>query len=258
MEPIASYPALGGDPKNINPVKDPDGKHSAGLTTAGKFKLLRSGMHVSNTWNFSKIKWGVPIKESPGTRDVLYEDPPGQWHSVRKKLMGDTASARNTDVVAGLMYFYERIAPNCPARLPATWIFNDFGHVTWYMVQANGTPESESNQNPQDRKRTLLQPAWMQKPKIHNEFIHTTQRNEYQTSHHRPVVLEYSHGCIHIKPRDIDEMAEKGYLKVGNWFIVHNYNEKPTIKINAAAANKYGRFQLHFFPGLGRIVVCGY
>ena len=36
MEPIASYDAKGGDPKNAKPVKDKDGKHSAGLTTAGK------------------------------------------------------------------------------------------------------------------------------------------------------------------------------------------------------------------------------
>lgn len=240
MEPIATYDAKGGDPANINPKKDEDGRHSAGLTTAGKFKLHHAGMHVSNSWNFSKIRWGVPIKEAPGGSDVLYEDPPGHWHSVRSKLVGDSPSARKTDVVYGLMHMYERIAPNCPAKLPNTWIFNDFGHITWYMVQASAHDAAGS------------------KPKIHDEFIHTTQRNEYQTSHHRRVILEYSHGCIHIKPRDIDEMAQKGYLKVGNLFIVHKYNERPSIKINAAAAGRYHRFQLHFFPGLERIIVCGY
>jgi hypothetical protein len=154
--------------------------------------------------------------------------------------MGPGATARNSDIVYALMYIYERIAPNCPAKLPDTWIFNDFGHITWYMVQANAHEAPGS------------------KPKIHNEFIHTTQRNEYQTSHHSRVVLEYSHGCIHIKPHDIDEMALKGYLKVGNLFIVHKYNEKPSIKINSTVAGKYSRFQVHFFPGLEQIVVCGY
>jgi hypothetical protein len=150
MEPIAIYDALGGDPTNINPVKDKDKKHSAGLTTAGKFRLHHHGMHVSNSWDFSKIKWGVPIKESPATDDVLYEDPPGQWHSVRKRLKGPHATARNTDIIWELMYIYERIAPNCPAKLPKTWIFNDFGHITWYMVQANAHEAPGS------------------KPKIHN------------------------------------------------------------------------------------------
>ena len=256
MEPIASYDAKGGDPENIKPVKDKDGKHSAGLTTPGKFKLHHAGMHVSNSWNFSKVKWGVRIKESPATDDVLYEDPPGQWHSVRKKLFGEHATAKNSDVIYVLMYLYERIAPNCPTRLPSTWIFNDFGHATWYMVKVNDSPETESK--PKARQMLLSKPVAPPRPKIHNEFIHTTQRNEYQTSHLRRVILEYSHGCIHVKPHDIDEMAEKGYLKVGNWFIVHKYNEKPSIKINTAAATKYSRFQLHFFPGLELIVVCGY
>jgi hypothetical protein len=241
MEPIATYAAKGGDPKNIKPVADGDGKHYAGLTTAGKFKLHHSGKHVSNTWSFSKIKWGVPIKESASDRDVLFEDPPGRWHSVRKRLMGDGPSAQKTDIIAGLLQLYEHIAPNCSAKLPNTWVFNDFGHITWYMVRADHTHQLPGSQ-----------------PKIHNEFIHTTQRNEYQTSHHRRVILEYSHGCIHVKPRDIDEMARKGYLKAGNWFIVHRYNERPRIVINRAVADNYHRFQLHFFPGLEAVIVYGY
>ena len=257
MEPIASYDAKGGDPKNVKPIKDKDGKHSAGLTTAGRYKLDHSGKHVSNTWGYSKIRWGVPIKESPGDNDVLFEDPPGQWQSVRKRLLGDSERARNTDVIGGLLRVYEQIAPNCTSKLPATWVFNDFGHVTWYMVRM-GSGDKSPAAKPKTEGAWLSRPAMSTKPKIHNEFIHTTQRNVYQTSHHEPVMLEYSHGCVHIRPHDIDEMAEKGYLKAGNLFIVHKYDEKPMIKMNPAAATKYHRFQLHFFPGLESIVIYGY
>ena len=261
MEPIASYDAKGGDPKNAKPVKDKDGKHSAGLTTAGKYQLHHSGKHVSNSWNCSKIRWGVPIKESPAGDDVLFEDPPGHWQSVRKRVLGDSERFRNVDVIGGLLRIYEQIAPNCPAKLPSTWVFNDFGHVTWYMVHAGGSGDKAAAAKakaPEAGSPWSTRPLMTNKSKIHNEFIHTTQRNEYQTTHHEAVMLEYSHGCIHVKPRDIDEMAEKGYLKAGNFFIVHKYNEKPQVKMNTAAATKYHRFQLHFFPGLEAIVIYGY
>ncbi len=40
------------------------------------------------------------------------------------------------------------------------------------------------------------------------------------------IALENSHGCIHIHPKDRDDMMKKGYLKQGAYFEVKGYGEK--------------------------------
>src|SRR3954454_14519952 len=96
---VAIYSAKGGNPANARPKRDADGRHSAGRTHAGTFVLDHTGKHVSGTWTFSKVRWGVPIKPDPATKDVLYEDPPGHWHSVRKRLLSDRPHPETIDVI---------------------------------------------------------------------------------------------------------------------------------------------------------------
>jgi hypothetical protein len=38
-------------------------------------------------------------------------------------------------------------------------------------------------------------------------------------------VLDWSHGCEHIHPRDLDELVSRGVLAPGTPFVVHGYDE---------------------------------
>jgi len=39
------------------------------------------------------------------------------------------------------------------------------------------------------------------------------------------VVLGESHGCVHVKPGDLDDMVKRRYLKNGSVVVVHRYAE---------------------------------
>lgn len=232
--PFKIYDAKGGPDRSF---KDPDGRHAGGRTHAGKYVLHHKGQHVSTSWPMSTIKWGTPIKPDLANKDVLYEEH-GKWLSVRKKLMTvSKAVVPSMDILTAVMQVYEQMSGKL--ELPATWVFNDFGHATWYMFKDK------------DGDGKLTRKAG---EKIHNEFIHTTPPTEYQYAHRLPVVLETSHGCIHVKPSDIDEMSRKGYMKGGTVFVVHKYEDKPVITLKPMPAKAH-RFSLHFFPGLNQIVV---
>jgi hypothetical protein len=244
---VAIYDAKGGDPANVKPKADADGKHFAGLTHSGSYLLHHTAQHVSGTWAFSKVRWGVPIKEDPAHKDVLYEEPKGHWHSVRKKLLAGVKGADKVDVIEELKDVWVKIqeaagSPTKDRTLPSTWQFNDFGHATWYMVK----------ENPKKPFKPLS-------GKIHPEFLHTTQVNEYQDAPGLPVLLDYSHGCIHVTPDDMDDMNVQGYLKSGVRFVVHRYDAKPAVSVDpAAAGKKFKRYEVHFFPGIEKVVVYGY
>ena len=234
---VEVYPAKGGDPSNVTPKKDEGGRHTAGRTTKGVYQLDHAGKHVSSSWPLSKIPWGVPIKVNDRDKtDVLYEHPRGHWRSVRKRLGVSGA----VDVVQRLFWIYERLTRFCSDKLPTTWVFNDFGHRTWYMVKY--------------RRRTAVA---AESRRIHPEFIHSSQINEIQTQRGEAVELAYSHGCIHLKPRDIDEMQRRGYLRAGNIFVVHAYDEKPMVR-EAERGALYKHYQVHFFPKVELLYVYGY
>ena len=57
-------------------------------------------------------------------------------------------------------------------------------------------------------------------------MFHTTPQNEAEHSTAKTVSLTPSHGCIHLKPLDIDIIFGLGEFKPQTLFIVHKYNEK--------------------------------
>jgi lipoprotein-anchoring transpeptidase ErfK/SrfK len=69
-----------------------------------------------------------------------------------------------------------------------SWNLNDFGNWSWNLMQGG--------------HRTAY-------------YIHTTPDDEAATQARQRFVLSQSHGCIHIRPTDRDEMMGKGYLKQG-------------------------------------------
>lgn len=224
MHAIRVYEAVGGPLTTSR-----DGKHTAGPTTAGTFTLERQARHVSQSWPWSKLAWGTPIKASPSDRDVLYKNHAGHWLSLRA-LWGLPATFDTLAAVVAEWRSYQTRSgvPDVHADLPPAWYFNDFGHATWYMVNAKG------HRNP--------------------AFIHTSPFDEYLSAHGKEVKLEHSHGCIHVKPHDIDEMMKAGYLKAGTRVVVHRYTARPHIKLEPAFRGR-GRYEIDFFPGVNKLII---
>lgn len=224
---IDSFDAVGGPEQTVK-----EGKHTRGPTRPGRFTLTPKDQFVSTIWEYSRIRWGTPIRWDFVKDDVLFSEG-GRWHSVRQRVFNGS-TARVIETLQSSLRNYGAKGN----ETPNTWVFNDFGHVTYYLFEDR------------DGDGTLDHGEW----KI-DDFLHTTPDNEYQTAHGLPVVLLESHGCVHIKPNTIDEMARKGYLRGGVHFIVHKFGEWPPGQIAPMKGSR--RFELHFFPSARKIYVYG-
>jgi hypothetical protein len=220
---------------------DPTGKrkvwtgHYIDRTRAGKYTLHFEGQHVSTRWPLSKIPFGAELKVDPkDPTDVLWRGKQHVWRSTRKTL----GLKAETDMPKAITEENDRLtarAGGTPSnKLPATWPFNDFGHAVWYMIDEKTGRQSE-------------------------QFLHETPDNERQRELKIPVVLDYSHGCIHVSPAGIDEMMKQRYLVNGTRLVVHKYTEaSPKPSAFKPGARTHGRYVLHFFPGSKQIVVFTY
>ena len=83
--------------------------------------------------------------------------------------------------------------------LKPSWDLNDFGKWSWNLLKHGA--------------RTAY-------------YIHTTPDDERATAAHKGFLLSQSHGCIHIRPLDRDDMMKKGYLHSGREVEVKHYGEK--------------------------------
>ncbi len=87
-------------------------------------------------------------------------------------------------------------------------------------------------------------------------MIHTTPADEALTAtgHQNQIQLGVSHGCIHVKPADIDDMIRKLYLAKGNHIIVHPYYEAAPHEPIRVANPPY---EVHFYPFSQKIYIRG-
>lgn len=219
---VASFEAVGG-PAAL--YKAPDGYY-AGPTDKGTYRMARCGKHSSPSYPvWSKIRWGSAIKEEGGEIKVMHD---GRWQPL--KVVSPTMT-RDELVERNFELYGKR-------ELPKQWLFNDFGHMTCYFYKdKNANRKLDAGES------------------IHKEYFHTTPDDEAADTASKPITLSESHGCIHLKPKDIDDMMSKGYFKSGNKVVVHGYSAKlPVWPENAGGK---APFELHFFPGAKRVVVTG-
>jgi hypothetical protein len=198
--------------------------HMKGPTDSGEFVVARCGRHVSRRYAFwSRIAWGTPLRERNGFLEVYID---GTWQSLR--LFCPASRAEIGQYHADLYGTW---------RIPKEWVFNDFGHITcYYFKDIDKDLKLGSNE------------------KIHSEFIRTTPVNEGQALQKKTIILDESHGCIHVAPQDIDDMNRKGYLAPGNELIVHRYSERAPITPRGIGKKP---FEVHFYPGAKRFVAFG-
>ena len=228
---IKEFDAHGGP---VNVKMGGDG-HSQTSTTVGRFVIKSIEKHVSYgkyaAW--SGIAWGTEVKITGDIVMVKYNgvwkkltDVNAQWGQYKNDQKG---------VTNAVLKYQRELYPNSP--IPTKWLFNDFGHVSVkYFKDVN-----------LDRKMNG-------KEYVMGDFIHTTPTDEAATARRKIFQLGESHGCIHVKPNDIDTMIGNGYLKKGNTVEVHPYTKKAidsSLKRNAAGLP----FEVHFYPGLYKIAI---
>lgn len=218
---VQTYEAYGG-PEYLHIA--PDG-HEAGPTDAGEYRVAYVGRHASKRYpTWSKIPWGTPLKEEAGEVLVRVD---GWWQRLR-----DVVDLTREKVE---QYHHDLYRVR---KVPNTWVFNDFGHATCFLYKdLNGNGR-------RDRKE-----------EIHGEFIHTTPLDEAMTALGREVALGPSHGCIHVKPRDIDDMVKRGFLRKNTKVVVHPYSARRVVL--PASPNARPPFEMHFFPSMKQILVIG-
>jgi len=220
---VATYDAVGG-PKMRR--REQDG-FWAGPTDAGTYVMHRCGKHSSRTYAaWSKIPWGSQLKEEDGQLLVMYK---GKWTPLEK-----ITPVRKKDILD----YHEKLYGT--RKIPETWIFNDFGHKTCYFFK-------DKNKNRRlDRSKG---------ERIHPEYFHTTPPNEAEADLGEEVDLQESHGCIHLKPGDIDVMTKRGYMKRGTKVVIHSYTGR--IPGYHRDPHARGPYEVHFYPGIKKVAVIG-
>ncbi|WP_316833839.1 hypothetical protein [Pedobacter nutrimenti] len=228
---INEYDAHGGPSKE---VLGHDG-HMQTSTRSGRYVIGAIEKHVSHgKYQFwSGIAWGTEMRV---TNEIIMVKHGGKW--IRLSAVNDQwgrykgFEKQLTDLIKrSYNTYYGKLI------VPDRWVFNDFGHISVKYY-------ADNNHNwKMDGKEGFL-----------GDFIHTTPGDEANTYLSNRVILSESHGCIHVKPLDIDTMIGNGYIKKGNSIEVHNYNEK-NVAGNLLRNIARPGFEVHFYPGVYKIAV---
>jgi hypothetical protein len=197
-------------------------------TSAGTYRVSHCGQHSSKRYaGWSTFRWGSAVKEEG---DAVLVSHDGKWVDIRTVGL-DRESVRQT--------YKALYGQNI---VPKTWVFNDFGHMTCYLYR-------DRNNN---RHRDENEP-------IHGEFIHTTPDDEASVDgvsirNHLKIELVESHGCIHVKPLDMDRLIDRGFLARNTLVVVHPYSVL-AVPIGRAVHGYRKPYSLHFLPGAAKLLV---
>lgn len=224
------FDAVGGPPLQIG-----DGEYARTPTRSGRFIIVSTGKHVSTgKYLYSTIAWGTPLREHNG---IVQIKDKGVWKNLSSL---EPFKKRKKEKLLTEKYFLDELKGMYSSLsgkdlLPSSWIFNDFGHTTIKYAKDN-------NENGVfDEGDTLM-----------SDFIHTTPEDEYSTSVGENFDLVESHGCIHMKPNDIDII--KNCIEKYSVIEVMPYGlEYAPISFE----REYGKpdYELHFYPSLKKIIV---
>lgn len=219
------------------PPKDVMGgdKHMKTPTRSGRFVVAKIEKHISygKYAFYSGIAWGTPLREYNKKVQIKRN---GVW--VDLSSIPAFSKYAEKDVLKVLKESYASLMHDPMLKeLPDSWIYNDFGHISIkYFKDLDGNFKLNG-------KETIL-----------GDFIHTTPGDELRSAKGQEVILGESHGCIHVKPKDIDTMLSI-YIKKGSVIEVKEYNDLTTPS-NTMELD-YGRpeYETHFYPGLKKIYI---
>jgi hypothetical protein len=210
-------------------------------TRAGRYVVYSITKHVSGSkWLYSSVPWGTTINFN-WIEHRVYIKKDGKLVKL-SEYNSQWAKYADTDLYDHLLKMYQNNYMSYYMKpFPDTWIFNDFGHVSIkYFKDTN-------NNFSLDKKESIV-----------SDFIHTTPGDEAKTAYNKvveprfskPIMLENSHGCIHVKPDNINELIDRGYLSKGSTIQIHEYATALVIPntLEVKNVNPKKMFEVHFFP----------
>jgi len=252
---VNSY-MMNGGPKTMKPGD----AHNKYPTFAGQFKIYSIGKHTSPQYYpmFSSIPWGSPLRLNNSNQMEVQIN--GVWKNIKDVIPDASVRPSVGKVASQFMKFYGtdtnalekfgfKVSSNqkfaTSFYLPDTWIFNDFGHVTVKMYSDNN---NNGKLDPGEENREYFHPT----PDIEALISTGTNPNDiYERT------LGESHGCIHVKPTDIDEMIAKKYMSIGNQVVIHSYDDDPGVLGLRSDPSGQAPFMIHVFPGKKKILIEG-
>jgi hypothetical protein len=199
----AQYPACGGPAGAPHPDR---GGHTASETPAGSYVLGAAQHHVSGSWPLSAIPFGAQLRKR--------SDGDTEW-SVDGITWRPATGPEGTLTLAGIVF---------RARSERRWLTDSERQevVAQYRWLMSGNPD------PTYRQNDFGEWAWnLNQPlgRWTSYFVHTTPEDEAATAGGGPISLANSHGCVHIRPVDRDQMMQRGWLACGVPFTVENYGK---------------------------------
>lgn len=211
-------------------------------TRAGRFIVKTVEKHVSGSrWLYSIIPWGTPMRlDGDAVRVKMngiwkkLSDTDKRWLAGYKKMKGKDPEQMLLDYIRDKWKQVE----GAYGSVPNAWVWNDFGHMSVKYFRDN-------NHNGVFDQKT---------DELMSDFIHTTPNDEAITAYNKlnarseVINLSASHGCIHIKPDDIDKMIHIGYLHKGAVLEVHPYAATHRIPASFTSDKGSDSNELHFYP----------
>ena len=182
---VASYRARGGPPSPL----DDDGEHIAVPTKPGVYRLGAAHAHVTSNWYYSQIPWGA---EYPQDRRRV----PVSVARALRVVVGDGQPGRQAQAAA----------------------------------RQRGLPGA-ARSDPRRRDRLALEQERLRadclepRPERHVCPHDAGGGAGGDAAPGAETSLRVSHGCVHIYPRDRDEMMKWGYLGTNIPFVVRRWDE---------------------------------
>ncbi|HTC01402.1 MAG TPA: hypothetical protein VK705_12040 [Ferruginibacter sp.] len=227
---IAEFAGRGGPNK---PTVSRGDRYPPTPTTMGRYVIASIDWFSSKRYHYwSAVRWGTPMRVING---VVQINPAGNWIDL-SKFNNDRNGMSESEIKEDIENYCSQLYSSAtttkvPGTVPNKWVLDDFGHTTiQYFTDLNGNFELDKNEY------TV------------GDMVHTTPVNEISTTLEKPFDLKESHGCIHVRPADIDTMIKSGFVKKGQVIEVHSYTE---LTYPLTFERTFGRepYEFHFFPG---------
>ncbi len=196
---VERYGMVGGKNEFADDPNNPKVDYSP--TTPGSYTVVRVSPHASYSWAWSYVPYGAQLREVDG--EVQFRDVDGTWRIATGP---NSVFAGRVPAPLGRESYRDR-----NGQLYEVWQLNDFGHLRGQLksvrtgqVQGHmihSSPHQQNTRNYFRDTRALLDPSAALD------------------------VLQFSHGCEHVHPRDLDDMVARGFLAPGTTFVVHGYDE---------------------------------
>jgi len=199
---VDSAPANGGDPL-AGSYYDSTNSHQMVRTPDGEFPYQETVRKKAASWKMSWIADGSPVRLTPDGKNMEYQDLDGKWYLATGEeavFFGEQPfklKERSWVYVAGTHF------ENGIKELPRPFVVNDF------VIEEGGLPHVATTWGKNDFGPKSIHVTDPRREGRASFLYHSSPLDEAPSA-----FLVTSHGCVHMKPEDIELMDR--YLTKGS------------------------------------------